>query len=408
MIVKCPRCESEYDLELDDVVVEMTFSCPNCKNRFIVRNAGNALLKPVSHESDASRYQPPQQSSVQKTEDVAPIPEKKGAETVEMPQGEARETAEPVKKSISEGTRSKKVMPKKKIALWLIVCASLLVVGVAFFQMCSHDTFEGLISSDSSKTKGRAIMLVMDISSSMLAEDLKPNRMEAAKEIARQIIESHTSDSIGIIAFAGESFTAMPMTNFADTLNYELHRVDARLAQDGVITDGTAIGMGIANAICYLSKSQAVHKMIILFTDGENNHGEVSPMMAADLARENGISIYTIGIGSDGNAQYPMKVGGNTRYVTIPVSIDTVMLGRLAKATGGQFFRASTKAEMEAACTEIDRAEVWKDERLSQSEATDRDMMNAETAQRVLNMVERKDLQIQKRINRAKYYEVHE
>ena len=208
--------------------------------------------------------------------------------------------------------------------------------------------------------EGIDIMLAMDVSTSMLAEDLTPNRIEAAKKVAAEFIADRPNDNIGLTIFAGESFTQCPMTiDHASLLNL-LHNVRADIAARGLIQDGTAIGMGLANAVARLKDSKAKSKVIILLTDGSNNMGDISPMTAAEIAKSLGIRVYTIGAGTNGTARYPMPVGGGVQYVNLPVEIDTKTLNDISNATDGKFFRATNTRELQQIYQEIDKLEKTK------------------------------------------------
>lgn len=208
--------------------------------------------------------------------------------------------------------------------------------------------------------EGIDIMLAMDVSTSMLAEDLTPNRIEAAKKVAAEFIADRPNDNIGLTIFAGESFTQCPMTvDHASLLNL-LHNVRADIAARGLIQDGTAIGMGLANAVARLKDSKAKSKVIILLTDGSNNMGDISPMTAAEIAKTLGIRVYTIGAGTNGTARYPMPVGGGVQYVNLPVEIDTKTLNDISNATDGKFFRATNTRELQQIYQEIDQLEKTK------------------------------------------------
>ena len=199
-----------------------------------------------------------------------------------------------------------------------------------------------------SKTvEGIDIMLSMDVSTSMLAEDLKPNRIEAAKQVASEFIIGRPNDNIGLTIFAGESFTQCPMTT-------------DHIAARGLIEDGTAIGMGLANAVSRLKESKAKSKVVILLTDGSNNRGDISPMTAAEIAKSLGIRVYTIGVGTNKVAPYPMPVAGGVQYVNIPVEIDTKTLSEIAAATEGDFYRATNTKELRKIYKEIDQLEKSK------------------------------------------------
>ena len=218
-------------------------------------------------------------------------------------------------------------------------------------------------TSNSWKNKsveGIDIMLAMDVSTSMLAEDLKPNRIEAAKAVASEFIIGRPNDNIGLSILAGEAFTQCPMTTDHTSLLNLLQNVRTDIAARGLISDGTAIGMGLANAVTRLKASKAKSKVVILLTDGSNNMGDISPMTAAEIAQSLGIRVYTIGVGTNKVAPYPMPVAGGVQYVNMPVEIDTKMLADIAAATEGDFYRATNTAELKKIYNEIDRLEKSK------------------------------------------------
>ena len=218
-------------------------------------------------------------------------------------------------------------------------------------------------TSNSWKNKsveGIDIMLAIDVSTSMLAEDLKPNRIEAAKAVASEFIVGRPNDNIGLSIFAGEAFTQCPMTTDHASLLNLLQNVRTDIAARGLISDGTAIGMGLANAVTRLKGSKAKSKVVILLTDGSNNMGDISPMTAAEIAQSLGIRVYTIGVGTNKVAPYPMPVAGGVQYVNMPVEIDTKMLADIAAATEGDFYRATNTAELKNIYKEIDRLEKSK------------------------------------------------
>ncbi len=210
------------------------------------------------------------------------------------------------------------------------------------------------------QVEGIDIMLAMDVSTSMLAEDLKPNRLEAAKKVASQFIAGRPNDNIGLTIFAGEAFTQCPMTTDHASLLNLLQGVRTDIAASGLIQDGTAIGMGLANAVSRLKDSKAKSRVVILLTDGSNNMGDLSPMTSADIAKSFGIRVYTVGVGTNGTAPYPMQVGGTVRYVNYPVEIDTKTLSAIAVATDGDFYRATNTKELEKIYGEIDKLEKSK------------------------------------------------
>ena len=196
-------------------------------------------------------------------------------------------------------------------------------------------------SWNNKSVEGIDIMLAMDVSGSMLAEDLRPNRIEAAKQVAAEFIAGRPNDNIGLTIFAGEAFTQCPMTTDHASLLNLLHGVRTDLATRGLIEDGTAIGMGLANAVSRLKNSKAKSKVVILLTDGSNNRGDISPMTAAEIAKSLGIRVYTIGVGTNKVAPYPMPVAGGVQYVNIPVEIDSKTLSEIAAATDADFYRAT-------------------------------------------------------------------
>lgn len=208
--------------------------------------------------------------------------------------------------------------------------------------------------------EGIDIMLAMDVSTSMLAEDLKPNRIEAAKQVAAEFISGRPNDNIGLTIFAGEAFTQCPMTTDHTSLLNLLQNVRTDIAARGLIQDGTAIGMGLANAVSRLKNSKAKSKVVILLTDGSNNMGDLSPMTSAEIARSLGIRVYTIGVGTNKVAPYPMPVAGGVQYVNIPVEIDTKTLGDIASATEGDFYRATNTSELHRIYKQIDQLEKSK------------------------------------------------
>ena len=215
-------------------------------------------------------------------------------------------------------------------------------------------------SWDSKTVEGIDIMLAMDVSTSMLAEDLRPNRIEAAKQVASEFIIGRPNDNIGLAIFAGESFTQCPMTTDHASLLNLLQNVRTDIAARGLIEDGTAIGMGLANAVSRLKDSKAKSKVVILLTDGSNNRGDISPSTAAEIAKSLGIRVYTIGVGTNKVAPYPMPVAGGVQYVNVPVEIDTKTLSEIASITEGDFYRATNTNELRKIYKEIDQLEKSK------------------------------------------------
>jgi len=208
--------------------------------------------------------------------------------------------------------------------------------------------------------EGIDIMLSMDVSTSMLAEDLRPNRLEAAKDVAAEFISGRPDDNIGLNIFAGEAFTQCPMTTDHQSLINLLLNVRTDIAAKGLIEDGTAIGMGLANAVSRLQDSKAKSKVVILLTDGSNNRGDISPMTAAAIAKSFGIRVYTIAVGTNKVARYPMMVGGTVQYVNMTAEIDTKTLRDIAATTEGNFYRATNKEELKRIYQDIDKLEKTK------------------------------------------------
>ncbi|MBO5188739.1 MAG: VWA domain-containing protein [Alistipes sp.] len=205
-------------------------------------------------------------------------------------------------------------------------------------------------------TEGIDIMLSIDVSGSMLARDFKPDRITAAKEVAGAFIADRYGDRIGLVAFAGEAFTQSPLTTDQGTLQTLLSRI-----RSGLIEDGTAIGNGLATAINRLRESDAKSKVIILLTDGVNNRGSITPMTAAEIAKAQGMRVYTIGVGTEGMAPYPaLDMFGQMTFVQQKVEIDEKTLTTIAEMTGGRYFRATDKEKLKAIYDEINRMERSK------------------------------------------------
>ena len=205
-------------------------------------------------------------------------------------------------------------------------------------------------------TEGIDIVITMDISGSMLAEDLKPNRLEASKDVAVDFIENRPNDRIGLVTFSGESFTQSPLTTD--------HAVLKNLFKDvkhGMIEDGTAIGLGLATAVNRLKDSDTKSKVVILLTDGFNTSGSIPPLTAAEIAREFGVRTYTIGLGTNGMAPMPYNNGfGGTSYQNVEVKIDEKTMKEISQMTGGQYFRATNNRSLAAIYEEIDQLEKSK------------------------------------------------
>lgn len=245
------------------------------------------------------------------------------------------------------GTSSWKVYMRHLPFVLRMLAIALLIVVLARPQSTN--------SWQNSSTEGIDIVMAMDISTSMLAEDLKPNRLEAAKDVAASFINGRQNDNIGLVVFAAESFTQCPLT--ID------HGVLLNLFKDiqpGIIQDGTAIGLGLANAVSRIKDSQAKSKVIILLTDGANNTGEIAPVTAAEIAKTFGIRVYTIGVGTQGEAPYPIPTAFGVQYQNVPVEIDEQVLKQIASTTGGQYFRATDNSSLKEIYSEIDQLEKTK------------------------------------------------
>ncbi len=226
-----------------------------------------------------------------------------------------------------------------------LVAVAMLIIILARPQ--THDKWS------SSRTEGTDIVIALDISTSMLARDFKPDRFEAAKNVAAKFVAGRESDNIGLVIFAGESFTAVPMTTDRSMLANYIH--DVRM---GMLQDNTAIGDGLATSINRIKEGNAKSKSIILLTDGSNNTGNVAPITAAEIAKKLGIKVYTIGVGRNGMAPYPAENEfGRITYVNMPVVIDEATLKTIATTTGGKYFRATDNNVLAQIFEEIDRLE---------------------------------------------------
>ncbi len=222
---------------------------------------------------------------------------------------------------------------------------TMLIVGVARPRTTS--------SGENVYTEGIDIVLLFDISGSMLAEDLRPNRIEAARQVMMDFIDGRTNDRIGLVIFAGESFTQCPLT-----LDYRVLKNQLRTVKQGVIEDGTAIGMAIAQGVNRLKESKSASKVIILLTDGINNRGEIDPVTATQIAQTFGIRMYTIGVGTNaGQAPFPVQTPFGTRYQNMPVDVDDKTLTAIAEMTGGKYFRATDNRSLKKIYQEIDEME---------------------------------------------------
>ena len=204
-------------------------------------------------------------------------------------------------------------------------------------------------------SEGIDIVLAMDVSTSMLARDLYPDRINASKDIAVEFLSQRKSDRIGIVVFAGESFTQCPLTTDKRTLINLMQEISTDL-----IEDGTAIGNGLATAVAKLSESDAKSRVVILLTDGVNNSGEVAPQMATEIAKQYGIKVYTIGVGKEGMAKYPVMTPWGVQLQDVKVEIDEALLKEIAQSTGGKYFRATDNTKLAEIYNEINRMETGR------------------------------------------------
>lgn len=228
-----------------------------------------------------------------------------------------------------------------------ILTVALLIAALARPQTSS--------SSQDISIEGIDIVMAIDISSSMLAEDLKPNRLEAAKNVAIEFIDGRPNDRVGLVVFAGETFTQVPLTTDHSVVKNLFEEIES-----GMIEDGTAIGDGLATAVSRLRESKAISKVIIILTDGVNNAGAVDPVSAAEIAELYGIRIYAIGVGSIGTAPYPVQTPFGIRYQDMEVEIDEELLKNVAAMTEGEYFRATSNNKLESIYKEIDELEKSK------------------------------------------------
>ncbi|AUR48026.1 aerotolerance-related membrane protein BatA [Porphyromonas gingivalis TDC60] len=247
-------------------------------------------------------------------------------------------------KPFEGGRRGSRVYLRHSLPILRALSVGFLIIALARPQNTNSwqkDSIEGI-----------DIMLAMDVSGSMQAMDFKPNRLEAAKDVAISFINNRPNDNIGMVTFAGESFTQCPLTTD--------HTVLLNMVQDlqmGVLDDGTAIGMGLATAVNRLKDSKAKSRVVILLTDGSNNMGDITPRMAADIARTFGIRVYTVGVGTRGEAPFPIQTEFGVRIQNVPVDIDEPTLDGIAEVSGGKYFRAVDNETLNEIYKEIDKLE---------------------------------------------------
>jgi Ca-activated chloride channel homolog len=218
------------------------------------------------------------------------------------------------------------------------------------------------VSNKTKSTKGIDIVMAIDVSGSMLAKDLKPNRMEALKEVATNFVENRPNDRIGLVVYASEAYTKTPVTSDKAIVEEAVKSIK----YDRVLQDGTGIGMGLTTAVNRLKDSKAKSKIVILLTDGVNNAGFIEPETASDIAKQFGIKVYTIGIGTNGMAEFPYAIAPNGEFLfkMMPVEIDEKLLKSIAQKTGGKYFRATSNSKLESIYNEINKLETTEIEEL--------------------------------------------
>ena len=243
-------------------------------------------------------------------------------------------------------------LAKVKPFLFVLRLLALSAIIIALARPRSVD-----VTSKSKMTKGVDIVMAIDVSSSMLANDLKPNRLEALKKVASTFIQDRVNDRIGLVVYAGESYTRTPVTSDKAILLQSLKTITY---DDSVLADGTGIGVGLATAINRIKDSKAKSRIVILLTDGVNNSGTIDPRTAADIAKEYGIKVYTIGIGTNGNALFPVAKDANGKLVfrMMPVEIDQKLMQEIAKTTDAKYFRATSNRKLQAIYDEINTLET--------------------------------------------------
>lgn len=232
----------------------------------------------------------------------------------------------------------------------LLFVMRMLAVALMIFALARPQNEDSWRQTDS---EGIDVMIALDISGSMLAEDFTPNRLEAAKDVAMDFTADRPDDRIGLVVFAGEAFTQCPLT----TNHQELTRLFNQVDSDMLNSTGTAIGMGLATSVNRLKDSKAASKVVILLTDGVNNSGSVSPLTAGEIAKEFNVRVYTIGVGSEGTAPYPVRTAFGIQYRDQEVKIDEDVLQELASMTGGKYFRATDNEKLRQIYNEIDQLE---------------------------------------------------
>ena len=252
---------------------------------------------------------------------------------------------------------SKSIVARLKPMLFVFRLVALSALIIALARPRTVD-----ISNKTKTTKGIDIVMAIDVSGSMLAKDLKPNRMEGLKNVAKDFVEARVNDRIGLVVYASEAYTKTPVTSDKAVVLDALRSVK----YDNVLQDGTGIGMGLTTAVNRLKESKAKSKIIILLTDGVNNAGFIEPETASDIAKEFGIKVYTIGIGTNGMAEFPYAIAPNGSFLfkMMQVEIDEELMKSIAKKTGGKYFRATSNKKLESIYNEINKLETTEIEEL--------------------------------------------
>ena len=254
--------------------------------------------------------------------------------------------------SLEPFKQNRTFLAKAKPFLYVLRILALSSIIIALARPRSVD-----VTSKSKTTKGIDIVMAIDVSSSMLANDLKPNRLEALKKVASTFVQDRINDRIGLVVYAGESYTRTPVTSDKTIILQSLKTIEY---DDSIIADGTGIGVGLATAINRIKDSKAKSRIIILLTDGVNNSGTIDPRTAAEIAKEYDIKVYTIGIGTNGQAMFPVAKDANGKLVfrRMPVEIDEGLMKEIAKATDAKYFRATSNKKLQAIYDEINKLET--------------------------------------------------
>ena len=254
--------------------------------------------------------------------------------------------------SLEPFKQNRTFLAKAKPFLYVLRILALSSIIIALARPRSVD-----VTSKSKTTKGIDIVMAIDVSSSMLANDLKPNRLEALKKVASTFVQDRINDRIGLVVYAGESYTRTPVTSDKTIILQSLKTIEY---DDSIIADGTGIGVGLATAINRIKDSKAKSRIIILLTDGVNNSGTIDPRTASEIAKEYGIKVYTIGIGTNGQALFPVAKDNNGKLVfrKMPVEIDESLMKEIAKTTEAKYFRATSNKKLQAIYDEINKLET--------------------------------------------------